>query len=56
MRATTPPLHALRAFEAAARHQSFSRAAEELCVTPGAISQQISGLESRLGLLLFKRP
>jgi len=55
MRKTTPPLNALRAFEAAARYQSFARAAEELCVTPGAISQQISALESRLGLALFKR-
>ncbi|MGO1120253.1 LysR substrate-binding domain-containing protein [Rhodovibrionaceae bacterium A322] len=55
MRPTTPSLHALRAFEAAARHQSFSRAAEELFVTPGAISQQIAALEADLGLLLFNR-
>lgn len=55
MRPTTPPLNALRAFEAAARHQSFTRAAEELYVTPGAISQQVSGLEERLGILLFNR-
>jgi LysR family glycine cleavage system transcriptional activator len=50
-----PPLNALRAFEAAARHVSFSRAAEELCVTHGAISRQISKLESHLGTQLFIR-
>ncbi|MEE9446583.1 MAG: transcriptional regulator GcvA [Arenicellales bacterium] len=50
-----PPLNALRAFEAAARHLSFTKAAEELNVTPGAISQQIKVLESYLGLALFKR-
>ncbi|MCJ8324134.1 MAG: LysR family transcriptional regulator [Rhizobiales bacterium] len=55
MRPATPPLNALRAFEAAARHQSFTRAADELHVTPGAISQQVSGLEERLGILLFRR-
>jgi LysR family glycine cleavage system transcriptional activator len=50
-----PPLNALRAFEAAARHVSFSRAADELNVTPGAISRQIRGLEDILGFPLFER-
>ena len=50
-----PPLNALRAFEAAGRYVSFSRAAEELCVTPGAISRQIRGLEDILGFALFER-
>lgn len=50
-----PPLNALRAFEAAGRHLSFSRAADELAVTPGAISQQMRILESWLGTPLFKR-
>ena len=50
-----PPLAALRAFEAAARHLSFSRAAEELCVTHGAVSHQIRSLEEHLGLRLFRR-
>lgn len=50
-----PPLNSLRAFEAAARHLSFTRAAEELNVTPGAISQQIKTLEDYLDLKLFKR-
>lgn len=50
-----PPLHTLRAFEAAARHGSFLRAAEELSVTPAAISQAIALLESRSGLALFVR-
>ncbi len=50
-----PPLNALRAFEAAARHVSFARAAEELNVTPGAVSQQIKALETHLGLRLFRR-
>lgn len=50
-----PPLNALRAFEAAARLKSFSRAADELCVTPGAIAQQIKGLEVWLGVELFTR-
>jgi LysR family glycine cleavage system transcriptional activator len=49
------PLNALRAFEAAARHLSFSKAAEELHVTPAAISHQIKGLEERWGLALFVR-
>ena len=50
-----PPLPALRAFEAAARHLSFKKAADELHVTPAAISQQIKLLESYLGLSLFRR-
>lgn len=50
-----PPLNALKAFEAAARHESFTRAAEELCVTQGAVSHQVKALESELGLKLFNR-
>jgi len=50
-----PPLNALRAFEAAARHLSFSRAAEELHVTPAAISHQIKALEAWLEVELFRR-
>ncbi|EWY41881.1 transcriptional regulator [Skermanella stibiiresistens SB22] len=50
-----PPLNAIRAFEAAARHLSFTRAAEELNVTQAAISHQIKGLEDTLGLPLFRR-
>ena len=50
-----PPLNALRAFEAAARHMNFSRAADELSVTPGAVSQQIQNLEDYVGAALFKR-
>ncbi len=49
------PLNALRAFEAIARHMSFARAAEELHVTPAALSHQIRGLEEQLGLPLFTR-
>ena len=54
MRATIP-LNALRAFEAAARHLSFTRAADELCVTPTAISHHVKALEQRLGMRLFRR-
>ncbi len=50
-----PPLNALKAFEAAARHESFTRAAEELHVTQGAVSHQVKALESELGLKLFNR-
>ena len=50
-----PPLNALRAFEAAARHLNVSRAADELAVTPGAVSQQIQNLEDYVGASLFKR-
>lgn len=51
----TPPLGTLRAFEAAARHGSFARAAEELHVTAAAVSQRIKELEERLGVGLFER-
>jgi LysR family glycine cleavage system transcriptional activator len=50
-----PPLNALKAFEAAARHESFTRAAAELCVTQGAVSHQVKALEEVLGLKLFNR-
>ena len=50
-----PPLNALRAFEAAARHLSFAKAAEELAVTPTAISHQIRLLEEITGQALFRR-
>lgn len=50
-----PPLTWLRAFEAAARHLSITRAAEELSVTPAVVSQQVSALEKHLGMLLFRR-
>ncbi|PWV63140.1 transcriptional regulator GcvA [Plasticicumulans acidivorans] len=55
MRRQLPPLNAVRAFEAAARHQSFALAAEELSVTPAAISQQVRLLEARLDIALFQR-
>lgn len=50
-----PPLNALQAFETAARHMSFKAAANDLHVTPGAVSQQIKLLEDRLGTSLFLR-
>ena len=50
-----PPLTALRAFEAAGRHMSFSKAARELNVTPAAISHQVKSLEEHLGVQLFRR-
>jgi len=50
-----PPLNALRAFEAAARCGTFTRAAQELCVTQGAVSRHVSGLEAWLGVKLFER-
>jgi len=50
-----PPLNALKAFEAAARNESFTRAAEELHVTQGAVSHQVKALEATLGLKLFNR-
>lgn len=50
-----PPLNALRAFEATARHLSVKHAANELCVTPGAVSQMIKLLEQHLGVALFTR-
>jgi LysR family glycine cleavage system transcriptional activator len=55
MHSAPPPLNALRAFEAAARHLSLTKAALELSVTPGALSHQIRGLEDHLGLKLFDR-
>src|SRR5499427_7708643 len=55
MRPRLPPLNALKAFEAAARHESFTRAAEELCVTQGAVSHQVKALEVHLGIKLFTR-
>jgi LysR family transcriptional regulator of beta-lactamase len=48
-------LNPLRAFEAAARHLSFTRAAEELCVTQAAVSHQVKALEAHLGAALFRR-
>jgi DNA-binding transcriptional LysR family regulator len=55
MARSLPPLNALRAFEAAARHGSFVAAADELSVTPAAISHQVKALEERLGVALFRR-
>lgn len=55
MKRQLPPLNALRAFEAAARHGGFVPAAGELGVTPAAVSHQIKGLEEALGLQLFIR-
>jgi LysR family glycine cleavage system transcriptional activator len=55
MRRDLPPLTALRAFEAAARLLSFTRAADELAVTQAAVSHQIKGLEEWLGVLRFQR-
>jgi len=55
MRRQLPPLNAVRAFEAAARHLSFTKAAEELFVTPAAVSQQVKSLEAHLGRPLFRR-
>ena len=55
MRRRLPSLNALKAFEATARHESFTKAAHELCVTQGAVSQQVKGLEAELGVRLFRR-
>ncbi len=55
MRRKIPSTAALIAFEAAARHESFTRAAEELALTQGAVCRQIGGLEAFLGLELFRR-
>lgn len=55
MRPRLPPLNALKSFEAAARHESFTRAAEELCVTQGAVSHQVKALETELAVKLFNR-
>lgn len=50
-----PPLNPLRAFEVAARHSSFTKAADELFVTPSAVSHQVKTLEEHLGMALFIR-
>ena len=50
-----PPLNALKAFESAARHLSLKRAAQELSVTPAAISHQVKALEEYIGVRLFHR-
>src|SRR3712207_8608043 len=50
-----PPLNAIKAFEAAARSESFTQAAEELCVAPGGVSHQVKALEATLGVRLFRR-
>ena len=50
-----PSLNVLTAFEAAARHVSFKEAADELCLTPSAVSHQIKVLEKELNIALFKR-
>ena len=55
MRRRLPSLNGLKAFEATARHESFTKAAHELCVTQGAVSQQVKGLETELGVRLFRR-
>lgn len=55
MRRKIPSTHALLAFEAAARHESFTRAADELALTQSAICRQIAGLEDFLGVALFRR-
>ena len=55
MRRRLPSLNALRAFEAAARHESFTKAAEDLNVTQGAVSHQVKALEAEFGLKLFLR-
>ena len=55
MRHSLPQLNALRSFDAAARHGSFTRAADALCVTQGAVSHQVKALEIELGVKLFIR-
>jgi LysR family glycine cleavage system transcriptional activator len=55
VRRRLPSLNALKAFEATARHESFTKAADELCVTQGAVSQQVKALEDDLGVRLFRR-
>ncbi len=55
MKRTHLPLNALRVFDAAARHLSFTKAADELAVTPAAVGQQVRALEDTLGVVLFKR-
>ena len=51
----TPSLKAIKTFQIAARHSSFAVAADELCITPSAVSHQIKTLETQLGLPLFSR-
>ncbi|WNO54752.1 LysR family transcriptional regulator [Stakelama saccharophila] len=55
MKRTHLPLNGLRVFDAAARHLSFTRAADELAVTPAAVGQQVRALEETLGVVLFRR-
>jgi DNA-binding transcriptional LysR family regulator len=55
-RGAPPPLNALRTFEAFARHGSMTRAADELCVTHGAVSRQIAALQTALGVTLLSGP
>lgn len=55
MSRSLPPLNALKAFEAAARHLSFTKAADELNVTPAAVSHQVKALEALFGVALFQR-
>src|ERR1043166_5096654 len=55
MKRTHLPLNVLRVLDAAARHLSFTRAADELAVTPAAVGQQIRALEDLLGVVLFRR-
>ncbi len=55
MRRNLPPFASLRAFEAAARHNSFKLAAEDICLSPSAISHQVRSLEEQLGVNLFNR-
>ena len=55
MKKRLPPLNWLRSFEASARHLNFTLAASELHMTQAAVSQQIKGLETKLGCALFKR-
>ncbi|MES2363679.1 MAG: LysR substrate-binding domain-containing protein [Pseudomonadota bacterium] len=55
MRRKLPSTQALNCFEAAARHQSFTRAAQELALTQGAVSRQVTALEAFVGVTLFKR-
>ena len=55
MKRSLLPLNALRVFDAAARSLSFTRAADELAVTPAAVGQQIRALEDVLGVVLFRR-
>jgi LysR family transcriptional regulator, glycine cleavage system transcriptional activator len=55
MKRTHLPLNGLRVFDAAARHLSFTKAADELAVTPAAVGQQIRALEDMMGVVLFRR-